>query len=134
MTTTETLTPHTDTTLADITPAAQASLHHQIHAVTTELDEFRRAVRDEILRMCTSNIWCLDGSNDVLDDLDLPLLEITYTGTVTLTADVTVRNTDDDSTAAHWITSALKIISDDGDVETSDLGINTTTALVRSVQ
>lgn len=134
-TTTSTTPSTTASTSAGETKVAavdELSLNSQIAAATAELDEFRTAVRDEIIRIHQASIWCLDGTNGALEDLDLSPLSFDYTGTVTISVDVTVQNADSEDTALAWVRGALRVDSDDDDVTIEDTHISTYDGLSRS--
>lgn len=78
-----------------------------------ELERFKVAVRDRALRAKASERWCDAGFNSAMEDLGLPLLVRQWCGTVTV--DVTITGTQDETTAQMWARHAL--VSNDSDVE-----------------
>lgn len=95
-------------------------LRAEIGAVHRELAQLRQDVREEVLQQHRTGDWCLRGTNDVLDDLDLPPVKLEFTGQVTVTVDLTVRDASGFGQAEDWVRSALDVTSEDGDVDIAD--------------
>jgi hypothetical protein len=78
-----------------------------------ERERFRGDVREAILKQHRAGNWCLPGSNDVLEDLGLPPIAHTYTGTVTVTVQVAVSGAADVHEAANFLNHHLTAVSGD---------------------
>jgi hypothetical protein len=96
------------------------SLRQQVAAVRDELSRFRTDVRNEILWQHEYGSWCLDGTEQALDDLGLDPIEYTYTGQIRLTVDITVNRAANRDIATHWINNAVHTTSSDQDVVIGD--------------
>lgn len=101
-------------------PAEVARLRQQLATACQQLAEFRDQARAQILHQHEFGGWCFSGTNNVLDDLDLPPILRQYTATITITASVRVDNADSEDQARSWILNALDVSSTDSDVEIDD--------------
>jgi L-lactate utilization protein LutB len=100
------------------------SLRQQLTDVQQKLASFRDSVRDEVLQQHDNGIWCYDGTQSVLEDLDLDPMTFTYTGQVEVKVDVTVHNARDADEACTWVRRALHAGSTDDDVFVNDSSVD----------
>jgi hypothetical protein len=64
--------------------ATVEELRAQIAGLEAEHDQYRRNVRAEVIRQHVRGSWCLAGSQEVLAELGLPAIEMTYEGNTQL--------------------------------------------------
>lgn len=99
----------------------------EIERLTSELDRvrrenrlFREQVRDRIIEAYKDGDICLSGMNRGLDDLGLAEYVECFYGTVTLTVEVRVDETEDEDVAAQWARDAIFASSQNDDVQVLD--------------
>lgn len=110
-------------------PTTAQDLTDELARIQREHEDFRERVREEVLRQHREGHngryrWCRDGTERVLRDLDLPPIETTYRGTVTVEVEVTVRNANSLDIAENWTAAALSVNSGDPDVEIDDWSVS----------
>ena len=99
------------------------SLEEQLLAAGKEYEDFRAAVREAVLTQHRQDKWCLPGSNDVLKELDLPLIQHTYTGWVQISVQVTVNSAANTDEAATLLRDQLNVTSTGADVSIGDFTV-----------
>lgn len=76
------------------------------------MDEFRDQVRDVAIEAHHAGHWCKSGMNDKLRELGLDPYNETFTGSVSLTVDVTVHGADSESEAQEMVENAITVRGD----------------------
>ncbi|HET6285762.1 MAG TPA: hypothetical protein VFG15_03290 [Amycolatopsis sp.] len=66
-----------------------SQLYTDITAQRGRLAEFRTQVRDEVISQYLSGPWCLEGTQQVLHDLALPPIAMSFKGTATMRLSIT---------------------------------------------
>lgn len=67
----------------------RTTLRQRVLTAQEDLANLKAAARARVLRLRVERDWCLPGTGDVLNRLDLPPLVFTYTGTTTIWAQIT---------------------------------------------
>lgn len=107
------------TTLSvDRPDAAVEELRAQIAGLEAEHDEYRQNVRAEVVRQHVHGSWCLAGSQEVLEELGLPPIEMTYEGNTQLWVRIIkVEGAEDAEDAKARVVEAFEVTCSDPGIE-----------------